>query len=342
MSLSMDKVAKLSARQRSELFEASASKRKLQPAIIEKDFWVCWLLRKLFNVPELEGKLVFKGGTSLSKVHGLIERFSEDIDLVLAWGLIGYGEEGVDPWQDLPSINQQNRFNVEFNVKAARYIRETLCPLLEAITSSVNGIRCVIPNDPHVIEVHYPAAFGSSAFTPEVKLEIGPLASWIPKGTHIVRPYAADDFPQVFDNPDCPVVAITAERTFWEKATILHQQAHRAENRPMPPRYSRHYYDLFQMTKTNVAANAIAKLSLLADVVKFKQRFYRSPWASYETAKPGTFRLMPPESGDAVLRKDYKAMRPMFFSDPPPWNDILDGLRDLEQQINAAGKGQTE
>lgn len=338
----MDKVAGLPPQQRSELFEASASRRRLQPAIIEKDFWVCWLLKKLFNAPELTGKMVFKGGTSLSKVHGLIERFSEDIDLVLAWGLIGYGEEGVDPWQELPSINQQNRFNSAFNEKAALYVHETLCPLVQAITSSVSGVQCVIADDPHVIEVHYPAAFGSTAFMPEVKLEIGPLASWVPQSDHIVRPYAAEDFPQVFDDADCPVVAITAERTFWEKATILHQQAHRAESKPMPPRYSRHYYDLFQMTKSDVAANAIADLSLLDDVVKFKQRFYRSPWASYDTAKPGSFCLMPTQSGDVVLRKDYVAMGPMFFSDPPPWDDVLEGLRILEQQINSATEGHTE
>lgn len=338
----MDNFAQLSQKQRNEIFEASAEERGLVPAIIEKDFWVCWLLRQLFNAPELRGKLVFKGGTSLSKVHGLIERFSEDIDLVLAWGLIGYGEEGVDPWQKMPSANKQNRFNLDFNEKAARYIRETLCPLVESITSSVDGIQCVIPDDPHVIEVHYPAAFGSSAFAPEVKLEIGPLASWVPKGSHIIRPYAAEDFPRVFDDPDCLVIAITAERTFWEKATILHQQAHRTANKPMPTRYSRHYYDLFQMTRSDVAANAIADLYLLDDVVKFKQRFYRSPWASYDTAKPGTFRLMPSESGRTVLRKDYAAMRPMFFSDPPPWDDILDGLRILEEQINSAAKGKTE
>ncbi|KAA1260234.1 hypothetical protein LF1_27730 [Rubripirellula obstinata] len=331
----MDKVAGLSAKQRNELFEASASRRRLPPAIIEKDFWVCWLLKKLFNAPELKGKLVFKGGTSLSKVHGLIDRFSEDIDLVLAWGLIGYGDEGgTDPWQELPSGTQQNRFNDEFNNKAARYIREALCPLVETITSSVSGIRCIIPDDPHVIEVHYPAAFSSSAFMPEVKLEIGPLASWVPQGDHIVRPYAAEDFPQVFDDPDCPIVAITAERTFWEKATILHQQAHRAKGKRMPPRYSRHYYDLFQMKNSSVAANAIADLSLLRDVVKFKQRFYRSPWASYETAKPGTFKLMPSEAGEIELRKDYAAMRPMFFSDPPDWDEVLRGLQDLEDRIN--------
>ena len=88
------------------------------------------------------------------------------------------------------------------------------------------------------------------------------------------------------------------------------------------------------MTSSNVATNAIADLSLLDDVVKFKQRFYRSPWASYETAKPGSFRLMPTAAGDLILRKDYNAMRPMFFSDPPTWGDIIAGLHVLENQIN--------
>ena len=330
----MDKVAALPAKQRNELFQATADKRQLQPAIIEKDFWACWILKKLFGAEELKGKLVFKGGTSLSKVHGLIERFSEDIDLVLAWGLLGYGDDGLDPWQELPSINKLNQFNVEFNAKAATYIRETLCPLVQKITASVDSVSCVIPErDPHVIEVHYPAAFGSTAFHPEVKLEIGPLASWVPKGSHSIRPYAAEEFPQVFDAPECPLVAITAERTFWEKATILHQQAHRTG--PMPPRYSRHYYDLFQMTKSDVAANALADLSLLDDVVKFKQRFYHSRWAKYETAKPGTFKLLPTKDGEASLRRDYAAMRPMFFSAPPEWEDILIALGDLENEINS-------
>lgn len=330
----MDKVAALPVKQRMELFQASADHRGLSPAIIEKDFWVCWLLKKLFSTKELEGKLVFKGGTSLSKVHRLIERFSEDIDLVLNWGLLGYGENGVDPWQELPSINQQNRFNEEFNQLAAVYIRGTLRPLVQKITRSIDEIRCTIPDsDPHVIEVHYPASFGSTAFQPDVKLEIGPLASWIPKGNHIIQPYAAEDFPKIFADPNCSLVAITAERTFWEKATILHQQAHRTG--PMPSRYSRHYYDLYRMTQREIAASALADLSLLEDVVKFKKRFYYSGWASYDTAKPGSFKLMPTAIGEADLKKDYVNMRPMFFSDPPNWIDIMNGLKTLEDQINA-------
>lgn len=101
----MDNVALLSDQERRELFEQTAQLMGVHPAIAEKDFWVCWVLKKLFE-SELKSKLVFKGGTSLSKVYGLINRFSEDIDLVLNWELLGYEKDGLDPWTKQPSNNQ--------------------------------------------------------------------------------------------------------------------------------------------------------------------------------------------------------------------------------------------
>lgn len=90
----MDKIAIGSATDRRDLFLESASRLGMNPAIVEKDFWVCWILRRLFAEPTLKDHIVFKGGTSLSKVYGLIDRFSEDIDLILDWRLLGYGIGG--------------------------------------------------------------------------------------------------------------------------------------------------------------------------------------------------------------------------------------------------------
>lgn len=329
----MDKVANFSAKQRSELFEQTAANRGFHPAIAEKDFWVCWSLMKLFDAEELDGKLVFKGGTSLSKAHHLIERFSEDIDLVLNWELLGYGKEGDDPWQEVGSNTKLDKFNVAFNERAATYIEATLLPIVRSLLASCPDVRAdVSSDDPHVIAIHYPAAFALKALRPEVKLEIGPLASWVPSAEFAVRSFAAEEFPQLFERPECTVTAITAERTFWEKATILHQQAHRATD--MLPGYSRHYYDLYQLSRSSVADNALDDLQLLADVVEFKQRFYRSKWAHYELAKPGTFRLLPTTEGDRSLRNDYRMMEPMFFKTPPQWDGIIGELELLEKRIN--------
>ena len=185
-----------------------------------------------------------------------------------------------------------------------------------------------------MIDVQYPAAFSDSYIRPQVRLEIGPLASWVPSAACIIRPYAYDVLPKVFHNPACDVVAIAAERTFWEKTTILHQEAHRLSQ--IPQRYSRHYYDVYKLAINPVRATALSRLDLLKDVVAFKQRFYPSAWARYDLAVPGTFRLLPKdESRLTNLSDDYREMRPMLFGEPPTFASILDELKGLEAAINS-------
>ncbi len=328
----MNKVANLPPQQRHELFRESAALRGMNPAVIEKDFWVCWVLKQLFADTELKKHLVFKGGTTLSKVFGLIERFSEDIDLVLDWQLLGLGEGKEDPYQER-SRTRRDRFNAEVNERAARYIAGqlmenlnhlfALCP---EMTSSVD------PDDPQAVRVAYPAAFSEQYLRPEVLLEIGPLASRGPSGYYEIHPYAAEVFPDVFVDAACPVIAIDAERTFWEKATILHQEAHRTD--AMPERYSRHYYDLYRMAGSHLRKSALDNLGLLKDVVDFKQRFYPCAWARYADAKPGSFKLIPSESQRAELKKDYRAMEIMIFGEVPVFEAILNALQELEDEIN--------
>jgi hypothetical protein len=329
----MDKVAQLSPADRRDLFEAAAARRGLHPAVVEKDFWVCWSLRRLFRIPGLAGHLVFKGGTALAKVDGLIERFSEDIDLVLDWELLGYGDGGSDPWEPQASNTKLDKLSKEMNAHAGEYLANILCPLLNENMGDIPGLRAsVSPHEELTINIHYPEVFGLEALRPDVKLEIGPLASRVPSRRAVIRPYASEEFPKVFDDPDCHVTAIRAERTFWEKATILHGEAHRSA--AIPKGYSRHYYDLFQMRVHPIGISAMGDLALLTDVIRFKQRFYRSGRARYELAKPGSFRLLPTEKGERELAVDYRRMRPMFFSEPPSWERVLEGLGQLEQAIN--------
>lgn len=222
------------AEARREIFTEAAARLGIRATIVEKDFWVCLVLTLLFQKSRFGQSLVFKGGTSLSKVHGLIERFSEDIDLVLDWALIGFGKGLKDPMQDFDSKSKQDRFNREINRLAAEYIAGTLCPELHALVrkEAVGLGAFVDPDDSHAINIGYPAAFAEAYIRPEVRLEIGPLASWVPSAKHAIRPYAFDVLPALFEDPACDVVAIAAERTFWEKATILHQEAQRTT--PIP------------------------------------------------------------------------------------------------------------
>jgi hypothetical protein len=330
----MDRIANGSAADRRDLFRESASRLIMNPAIVEKDFWVCWILKQLFAEPALKDHMVFKGGTSLSKVYGLIDRFSEDIDLILDWRLLGYGTEpGSDPYKASISKTQQSRYNDEMNTKAAAYIRGTLFAQLNQLFAPIPGLIAIIDDtDPHTVNVRYPAAFAAEYVRAEVRLEIGPLASWVPSSSRTVQAYAAESFPKAFSDPVCVVVAIDAERTFWEKATILHQEAHRVGT--IPTRYSRHYYDLYRLAQSSIKGSALSNLALLKDVVEFKERFYASSWARYDLARPGTFRLSPPESQVTALERDYRAMQEMFYRKPPVFTAILGGLTLLEQEIN--------
>jgi hypothetical protein len=272
---------------------------------------------------------MFKGGTSLSKVYNLIERFSEDIDLVLDWRVLG----GDDPLAER-SKTKQAQLNAAINAQAQKYIGGELLRLVEAALDGVCGCRIDV-DDPFVIDINYPAAFPDEYLRSEVRLEIGPLASWLPYEDRSTSCYAAEAFPNVFEQRECAVKVIKAERTFWEKATILHHEAHRPEGNSQPARYSRHYYDLAKMAQPPVKEQALADPGLLASVVAFKQRFYPRGWARYDLAKPGTLMLVPEGHVLASVRSDYRAMENMIFGEMPAFEEILSVLQALQEEINA-------
>lgn len=328
----MDKVALLKVPERNDLFRETATAMKTTPAIVEKDFWVVWTLDKLFSDASLQRVLKFKGGTSLSKVFGLIGRFSEDIDLILDWREV----TGEDPYLDR-NKTQQNKFNEATNMEAVAYVRSTLLPQVARLIAPLCSCS-VDAGDPHSINISYPSAFGDAYLRPQILLEIGPLASWLPSGIFPIQPYAASYFPKVFERKECNVPTILAKRTFWEKATILHQEVHRAEAKPLPPRYSRHYYDLAWLAQSAVKGEALSDLALLAEVVAFKQRFYPAAWASYATALPGSLRVVPPTFRLSELEKDFSAMQSMIFDKLLSWSQVVEILATLEKEINAFGE----
>ena len=330
----MRTIAKIKETDRKALFHNTAAKMGMTDAIIEKDFWVCYMLDYLFHRCAWKDHIAFKGGTSLSKAYGLIERFSEDIDLILDWRVLGYGVN--EPWEER-SNTKQDIFNKEANAKAEVFLRDTFLPSLIAdLTAELGeGIRCFIDvDDPQTVKIAYPHSFADMSILQEIRLEIGALAAWTPVKVAEITPYAAQEYGRLFKQPSTDVLTVLPERTFWEKVTILHREAFRTEGRPFPSRYSRHYYDLYRMMQTQVKDNALADNDLLTRVVDFKDKFYRCPWARYDLAKRGTMRLMPPEYNLNKLRDDYEHMQNMLFGEKPSFEEIMDGIKRLETEIN--------
>lgn len=337
----MDDIARLAPNDLADLFRAAAAKRGLPEAILEKDFWVCWVLKRIFSLDNLPAGVLFKGGTSLSKVYGVIDRFSEDVDLSFDRGGLGFGGAD-DPM--LAASKKRQAAAVEKLAEACKIaVREKLKPQLAAAFEEALGTTttwtleaATDDADDATLLFRYPSSPVPSAtyITPFVRLELGARSDHWPAQPGIVRPFAAEDFPKQFKVAECQVKTLAAERTFWEKATLLHKWYHAAADRRFPDRQSRHYYDLYRLYKHPLGEKALSDLSLLDSVAKHKQVFFAQAWAHYELAKPGTLRLLPPQSRLSELEKDYRAMGQMIFGTPPSFSELMDGLGELEATIN--------
>lgn len=331
----MYNLVKQSEDQLQVIFRNTAQKAGLHEAIIEKDFWVCLTLDYLFHTCPWKEAFTFKGGTSLSKCYGLIQRFSEDIDLILDWRVLGYSVD--EPWEQR-SNTKQDAFNKKANLRAEEFLSAKLLPTIKADLSAILGREAqlyILPEDPQTICFQYPKIIEDNSTLQVIRLEIGALAAWTPSIQKTISPYVAEYYPKAFSQPSTVVLTAAAERTFWEKATILHHEANRPEHLPMPSRYSRHYYDLYCIAHSDSKEQAFKKLILLKKVVDFKMKFYPRKWAQYELATPGTLKLLPPDYRLDALRKDYDAMENMMYGDHPDFDTLMTYIRKLETEINA-------
>lgn len=330
-------ISQFSDKQRIEMFTNTAANKGINTAMIEKDFWVYIILDKIFSDGELSQILCFKGGTSLSKVFGVIDRFSEDIDLILLPDVILKDNENLIQ----SSKNQQNKFNKEIEIRAENYISTVLKNKIASVLG--NQLNVMTDEeykngsekfDNHILHVIYPKVIDSDEYLrPEIKLEIGPLALWNPHEIYQLSSYVAQAYPRL-QIPSTNVPTVMAERTFWGKATILHAEHHRKETKKLPARYARHYYDVFKLGNSNIKEQAFQKLDLLSEVVEFKKRFYNNSWANYDTACTGTIKLTPSEHHIDTLKKDYAETQNMIFGTYPSWEELIDYLSTLEKEIN--------
>lgn len=332
----MYQIANESATNRRMLLGNAAFSMGISDAIMEKDFWVCFFLDVLFHQSQDATHFCFKGGTSLSKGYHAIRRFSEDIDLILDWRLLGYSRD--EPY-DKRTNTQQEAFNDVVNGETEEYLATSLIPNLKSLTEKYVGepVRLFIEeNDRQTICIVYPRLFRDSYVIPEIRLEIGALAAWTPFTDTTIQPYAAERYPRQFKQAGTVIRTVQVKRTFWEKAVILHKEAHRV-NGKVPERYARHYYDLYMLSQTPTMDEALADVELLNTVASFNQKFYHSSWAQYEDATLEKIRLVPSSETTARLAEDYLSMQDMLFGNKPSFDVIMEGLGKLESEMHRLG-----
>ena len=169
---------------------------------------------------------------------------------------------------------------------------------------------------------------------PVVRFEFGARGVQLPAEQIDITPYLHQAFPDLLKDGLVGVKVLGVERTFWEKATILHMLFHQDATKPLTDRMSRHYYDMAQLIGHEAKKRALEKLDLLTQVAHHKSVFFKSAWANYDEAKPGSLRLTPNADLTVALRKDYAGMREMIIGDAPTFDEIIATIETFETEIN--------
>jgi hypothetical protein len=326
---------------RDEAFQEAAAQLGLSKSIVEKDFWVCWSLRKLFALPSFGDHLIFKGGTSLSKAYNAIYRFSEDVDLSLDRNQLGFTGLRDPEAADLTGGERKDLLKALQQTAEQIVVGDLLGEIQSSFDASLEQdfTLAADPHDAQTLLFTYPSlalAGGQSGYVqPIVRFEFGARGVAIPAEERVIVPYLHDAFPALLGNAQLTAKVLGIERTFWEKATILHMLFHQDATKPLADRMSRHYYDMAMLIDHEAKVRAMANLPLLDLVAHHKSVFFKAAWARYDTAKVGSLRLSPSSAIEASLRRDYLGMQEMIIGDAPSFDDILGKIEAFEHEVNA-------
>jgi hypothetical protein len=327
----MNNYFQLSKDQQQIVLTQAANKTGLPVQAVEKDLWVTVVLQIVFSLP-IANRLVFKGGTSLSKVWKVIRRFSEDIDLAIDPSIWGF--EG-----DLTK-KQIKRLRKASSI----FVRDELCLSLKGVVSETGMEKWlqveVDPDgegdgtypEPRVIHVRYKSLFNENLpyLHSEVKLEVGARSLLEPTAKAAVTSAIEDVLPISTTIKQVMIPTALAEKTFLEKAFLLHElfsaQSSREANRK-----SRHLYDLAQIMNTDIASRAIADDNLWNTIHHHRELFTSMSGVDYTPDIRKRIRLLPPDDVIDDWRSDYKDMQSsMIYGEKPTFTELMKKMRELE------------
>lgn len=328
-----DDFFKLPLEEQRAILTSASHKLGITANVVEKDIWLCWILGQLFSLPT---QMSFKGGTSLSKVFNLIDRFSEDIDITIDY-------RNFIPLQDLENLSKSKLKKTSQELKGLlmSYVADVIGPFLkeqfEKDYPELN-VDISISDDGEKCHIYYPTALSSFSnyLRDHILIEFGVRNTTEPCENHVISPLLATVVDDSLLIPKAKIDVLSPIRTFWEKATLIHVECHRGRIIDHPDRISRHWYDLAMLNDAWVGPKAIASLPILDDVIQHKTAFFNASYANYDKCKSGHFRLIPSEQEQEALVQDYKKMEEagMFQKSPPDFSKIIEALQKLEDSIN--------
>lgn len=364
----MNRFIKLSKAKRANIIRKVAFDLGLRFDVVEKDIWVCYVLGKLFSLKELQGKLVFKGGTCLSKAYGLIERFSEDIDLTISKSCLNAEGTSRKPRKVESRIRHAAEDFVQneiYTILSNAFAKELQKNSWSLEISEEDGSTLIFNFPASESSSTFSAPFGPIKFSvpvvsgsdnkgiievtgnhqikrstnnynyikPSIKLEFGALGEDWPSEEKTVEPYAKKILPDFFDESQVKVLDV--KRNFLEKLLILHSICLRPIDKPLKHHYSRHYYDVFCLIKSGIAKEALKFPEILKSVKENKITFWDETWEPYKNINSfHDIKVVPTQDSRLKeLESDYERMKEMFFGKYPDFSDVIDELRNFEKSL---------
>lgn len=329
----------LSSADQSEALEVAAGRSGRPAHLLEKDIWVVWALSAIYDSP-LGDSLTFKGGTSLSKVYKVIDRFSEDIDLT--YDIRELVPDLLRDGNPIPaSASQEKKITSAVRSRLPQWIEQTVQPVIEQalVASGLQAALSLAGKDNDKLIIAYPATKkGTGYAAATIQLEFGARATGEPHQRH----HVACDIAPLIDGvtfPTAQPLVMAAERTFWEKATAAHVYC--LQGRLRGDRYSRHWYDLAALAKTTHFASAASNHELARQVAEHKSMFFAEKdvdggKVDYFQATSGDLRLIPQGPSLDALEKDYAAMLEdgLLAFEQPTFETVMASCAAIQDEIN--------
>jgi hypothetical protein len=319
-----------------------AADRLGRPAhLLEKDVWVVWALQVLF-ASSAKDHLVFKGGTSLSKAYGVIDRFSEDVDIT--YDIRTLVPDLLDGRVDaIPATSsEERRWSRRVREALPAWVADTVQPMIiDALAAE--GLAATTRLEGEKLFIDYrPVATGTGYVSPSVMLEFGARSTGEPAAARDVVCDAAGMIEGVSFPTARPRVML-AERTFWEKATAIHVFC--LQERMRGDRFSRHWYDVVRLDAAGIVEAALADRALARAVAQHKGMFFAEKAANghkvdYLAAVTGDLQLVPNGAALDLLSDDYRRMVEdgLLAAVPEPFDSLMERCAVIADKANAAAR----
>jgi len=332
------KFLELTIDQRKDIFTQVSIEQNIPAQAVEKDWWVCLILRAIFTSEEAKW-FTFKGGTSLSKGWNLIQRFSEDIDLAVDRSKWGYDEEISK--NKIKALRKQSR----------EYIKDEIVPLIKEIlvewgidedvkfevVEKYNEDGTVISDrDPTEVTIRYNSLFESHPYLKaQVKVEVSARSMHEPVEYRSINSFMDIQYSDsAFAEPPFDVLSVKPTRTFLEKAILLHEGFCIEFTPEKAERKSRHLHDLVQLMDTEYGIEATGDRDLFVKIVKHRVKFSKEKGVDYEALSRETISFIPSEAIVSFWEADYKTMmESMIQGEAIPFENLMQKLTELQERF---------